>query len=50
MYTLLVSYKLSIFRPPWVNQFDISARLFASYARFILLHKMVLYGKFNLII
>ena len=38
---LLVCYKLNIFRPPWVNQFDICALLFGGYARFIPLYKMV---------
>ena len=42
--TLIVCYKLNIFRPPRVNQFDILALLFGGYAKFILLDKMVLYG------
>ena len=42
--TLLVRYKLKIFRPPRVNQFDIRALLFGGYARFIPLDKMVFYG------
>ena len=33
--TLLVRYKFNSFRSPWVNQFDIFALLFGSYARFI---------------
>ena len=40
-FTLLVRYKLNIFRHPWVNQFDIRELLFVVYARFILLDKMV---------
>ena len=43
-FTLLVCYKLNRFRPPRVNQFDIRALLFSSYARFIPLDKMVFYG------
>ena len=42
-FTLLVRYRLNIFRPPWVNQFDIRALLFVGYDRFIPLHKMVFY-------
>ena len=42
--TLLVCYKLNIFRPPQVNHFDIRALLFGGYARFILLDRMVFYG------
>ena len=34
-FTLLVRYRLNIFRPPRVNQFDIFARLFGGYARSI---------------
>ena len=43
-FTLLICYKLNIFRPPRVNQFDICALLFRGYARFILLDKMVFYS------
>ena len=43
-FTLLEPYKLNIFRPPRVNQFDICALLFRGYARFILLDKMVFYS------
>ena len=42
-YTLLVYYKLNIFRPLQVSQFDIHALLFWGYARFIPLDKMILY-------
>ena len=40
---LLVRYKLNIFRPPRVNQFNILALLFGGYPRFISLDKMVFY-------
>ena len=40
-FTLLACYKLIIFRPPQVNQFDIRALLLVSYARLIPLDKMV---------
>ena len=43
-FTLLVRYKLNIFRPPRVNQFGIRALIFRGYARFIPLDKMVFYG------
>ena len=43
-FTLLIRYKLNIFRPPRVNQFDIRTLLFGCYARFIPLDKMVFYG------
>ena len=43
-FILLVHYKLNIFRPPRVNQFDIHALLFRGYAKFIPLDKMVFYG------
>ena len=43
-FTLLVRYKLNIFRPPQVNQFDNSALLFGGYTSFIPLDKMVVYG------
>ena len=43
-FTLLVRYKLNVFRPPRVNQFDIHALLFGGYTRFIPLDKMVFYG------
>ena len=43
-FTILVRYRLNIFSPPRVNQFDICALLFGSYARFIPLDKMVFYG------
>ena len=43
-FTLLVRYKLNIFQPPQVNQFDICAQLFGGCARFIPLDKIVLYG------
>ena len=42
-YALLLSYKLNIFHPLQVNQFDICELLFGGYTRFILLDKMVLY-------
>ena len=41
---LLVRYKLNIFHPPRVNQFDICALLFDDYDRFIPLDKTVFYG------
>ena len=37
--TVLVRYKLNIFRTPRVNQFDIRALLFGGYTRFIPLDK-----------
>ena len=37
----LVRYKLNIFRPPRVNQFDILALLLSAYSRFVPLDKMV---------
>ena len=37
--TLLVRYKLNIFRPPQVNEFGIRELLFGSYSRFIPLDK-----------
>ena len=40
-FTLLLRYKLNIFRPPWMNQFDICALLFGGYTMFIPLGKMV---------
>ena len=40
-YTLLVHYKLIIFRPPRVNHFGFCAMLFGCYARFILVDKIV---------
>ena len=43
-FTLLIHYKLSRFRTPQVNKFDIRALLFGSYARFVPLDKMVFYG------
>ena len=43
-FTLIVRYKLGIFRPPRVNQLDICGLLFRGYARFIPLDKMVSYG------
>ena len=43
-FTLLVRYKLNIFRPPLANQFDIRALLFGSYTRSTPLDKMVLYS------
>ena len=43
-FTLPVRYRLYIFRPPQVNQFDIRALLFGGYTRFIPLDKMVFYG------
>ena len=43
-YTLFVCYELNRFRSPRVNQFDISALLFGSYASFIPLDKIILYG------
>ena len=43
-FTLLVCYKLNIFWPPRVNQFDILVLLFGGYARFIPLDKIVFYG------
>ena len=39
--TLLVYYKLYIFWPPLVNQFDIHGLFFGGYTRFILLDKWV---------
>ena len=39
-YTLLVHYKLNIFQPPRVNQFDIFTLLFGVYTSFILLDKL----------
>ena len=41
---LLLRYKLNIFHPLRMNQFDMCALLFGGYTRFILLDKMVLYG------
>ena len=43
-FNLLARYKLNIFRPPRVNQFDIRALLFGGYARFTPLDKTVFYG------
>ena len=43
-FTLIVRYKLRIFRPPRVNQFDIYAMLFWGYSRFTPLDKMLFYG------
>ena len=43
-FTLFIRYKLSIFRPPWVNQFDICELLLGGYYSFISLNKMVFYG------
>ena len=43
-FTLLVRYKLNIFRPPWVNHFYIRELLFGGYARFVPLDEMVFYG------
>ena len=43
-FTLLVRYKLNIFRPLHMNHFDINALLFGGYYRFIPLDKMVFYG------
>ena len=47
--TLLVRYKLNKFRSPQVNQFDICAVLYGSYARFVPLDKMVYMNNGNLI-
>ena len=41
---LLVRYKLDIFPPLQVNNFDISALLFGVYSRFIPLDKIFFYG------
>ena len=38
---LLICYKLNIFRPPQVKQFDMRSLLFGGFARFIPLDKMV---------
>ena len=46
-FTLLVRYKLNIFRRPRVNQSDIRALLFLGYARLIPLDKMVFYGSWK---
>ena len=43
-YSLLLCYKLNIFRRPWVNQFNVCALLFRGYIMFIPLDKMVFYG------
>ena len=43
-FTLLVRYKLNIFRPPRVKQFDICALLFVGDVRFKPLYEMVFYG------
>ena len=40
-FTLLIRYKLNIFRTPQVNHFYIRVLLFSSYASFIPLDKMV---------
>ena len=39
--SLLVQYKINVFWPPNVNQFDIYVQLFSGYARLIPLDKMV---------
>ena len=46
--TLLVRYKLNIFGPPRVDQFDICSRLFGGYARFIPLSELVYIDNGNL--
>ena len=43
-FTLIVCYKLNIFRPPLVNQFYIHALLFGGYSRFIPLDNLVFNG------
>ena len=43
-FTLLIRYKLNIFQPPQMNQFDIRALLFGGYTRFRPLYKMVFNG------
>ena len=42
-FTLLVRYKLNLFQPLQVNQFDIFALLLDYYSRFTRLYKMFLY-------
>ena len=43
-FTLLVRYKLNIFYPPRLNQFDNLALLFGGCSRFVPLDKLVFYG------
>ena len=40
--TLFERYRLNRFRPPWVNQFDIRARLFGGYTRFIPIYELII--------
>ena len=43
-FTLIVRYKLNVFRPPRVNLFDVCALLFGGYSSFITLDKVVFCG------